>query len=72
LEYAGVGTPINTRYFERGLVSTGARSGTDLAIAVTAESVLREPYILEFLGLPDRLDAVFDGFPELQVVREPA
>jgi predicted nuclease of restriction endonuclease-like (RecB) superfamily len=46
---------INTRYFERGLAGTDPFATGSLAANETAESVLRDPYVLEFLGLPDRL-----------------
>lgn len=47
---------ILTRHFERGLTISGmAASELPVFETASAESVLRDPYVLEFLGLPDRL-----------------
>lgn len=47
---------ILTRHFERGLtVASTPSSELPVFEAVSAVSVLRDPYVLEFLGLPDRL-----------------
>jgi predicted nuclease of restriction endonuclease-like (RecB) superfamily len=47
---------ILTRHFERGLtVASTPSSELPVFETVSAVSVLRDPYVLEFLGLPDRL-----------------
>ena len=50
---------ITTRFYERGLAHRGTTASTALTPiteASPAESVLRDPYVLEFLDLRDRAD----------------
>ena len=54
----GLDRQIITRHFERELKITPEVAGPDLQAAAettSADSLLRDPYVLEFLGLPDRL-----------------
>lgn len=44
---------ISTRYFERGLGEQPLPAGTDVELA-DPQALLRDPYVLEFVGLPDR------------------